>query len=68
MSVDSAEENEDHLLICDGLKSEVDENIEITFNSVFMNLENQKQAVKVFQAFLSKREFLLKYQENILHL
>ena len=62
-SVASAEENEDHLLVCDGLKSEVDNNEKITFNSVFMNLENQKKAVKAFKAVLMKREVLLKYQE-----
>ena len=43
-TVDSAAENEDHLLVCDGLKSEVDENEEISFNSVFMDLENQKKS------------------------
>ena len=67
-TVDSAAENEDHLLVCDGLKSEVDENEEITFNSVFMDLENQKKAVKAFKAVLSKREVLFKYRENVLHL
>ena len=44
-TVDSAEENEDHLLVSDFLKSEVDKNKQITFNSVFMNLEVPRKSL-----------------------
>ena len=59
-------ENEDHIIKCEALRSEVQrEDEEVSFSYVFMDIEKQKKAIEVFKAILRKREVLLKYQENI---
>ena len=57
-------ENEDHILQCDALKSEVENPGEVDFNFVYMDLNHQKKAVKAYKAVLRKREVLLKYQND----
>ena len=56
---DSVEE-EDHLLVCKNLKSEVKDD-EVIFEFVYKDVKHQKRAVKVFKAVLRKREILMKY-------
>ena len=56
-------ENEDHILQCDALKSEVENPGEVDFNFVYMDLNHQKKAVKAYKA-VRKREVLLKYQND----
>ena len=55
-------ENEDHLLQCEMLKSEVgDETVE--YDYVFQTIEKQKIALKAYRAVLRKREIMLKYHD-----
>ena len=54
-------EDEEHLLVCDQLKSEADDS-EVKFDFVFQNLENQVKAVKTYKSILRKREVLLEFQ------
>ena len=56
---DSVEE-EDHLLVCKNLKSEVKDD-EVKFEFVYKDVKHQKRAVKVFKAVLRKSEILIKY-------
>ena len=57
-------ENEQHLLQCKMLKSELSDP-EVKFEFVFQNLDKQKVALAAFKAVLRKREVILKYQENL---
>ena len=54
-------EDEEHLLVCAQLKSEVEDS-EVKFEFVFQNLGNQVKAVKAFKSLLRKREVLLNYR------
>ena len=54
-------EDEEHLLVCDQLKSEAGDS-EVKFDFVFQNLENQVKAVKTYKSILIKREVLLEFQ------
>ena len=56
-------ENEDHILICEILKSEIGDQ-QVEFDYVFQDLGKQKIAVKAFRSILRKREVLLKYQDG----
>ena len=56
-------ENEDHILQCEILKSEI-ENSEVSFDYVFKDLKKQILAVKTFKSVLRKREVFLRYQES----
>ena len=51
-------ENEDHILQCEILKSEI-ENSEVS-----LDLKKQILAVKTFKSVLRKREVFLRYQES----
>ena len=53
-------EDEDHLLDCKNLKSEIDD-VEVKFDFVYKDLIHQKRAVNAFKAVLRKREILMKY-------
>ena len=59
--VPNSVEDEEHLLVCDQLRSEAGDS-EVKFDFVFQNLENQVRAVKTFKSILRKREVLLKFQ------
>jgi hypothetical protein len=63
--LENSVENEEHLLHCDALKSEIEEDHEVNFDFVYKNLEHQRKAVYAYKAVLRKREVLLKYQENL---
>ena len=56
-------ENENHLLQCDMLESEVGNKV-ATFDDVFGSIEKQKTVLKEFKAVLRKRDVLLKYHED----
>ena len=56
-------ENEEHLLLCEGLKDEI-KNKDVKFDFVYGTMEQQKQALSEFKAVLRKRDFMLKYQER----
>ena len=51
-------EDEDHLLDCKMLRSEV-EDYDVTFDHVFSTLEKQINAVKVFEKVMRKRDLIL---------
>ena len=53
-------EDEDHLLDCKNLKSEVEDD-EVKFEFVYKDLIHQKRAVNAYKAVLRKREILMKY-------
>ena len=55
-------ENEDHLLKCEALTSEIKNDEGVEFSYVFDGIEKQKKAVEMFKAVIRKREVLLKYQ------
>ena len=57
---DDSVEDEDHLLDCKNLKSEIDDE-EVKYEFVFKDLIHQKRAIKAYKAVLRKREILLKY-------
>ena len=57
-------ENEDHLLRCEALISEINNDDGVEFSYVFQGLEKQKKAVEMYKAVIRKREVLLNYQEN----
>ena len=60
-----SQEDEDHLLKCESLVSEVDQDDQtVEFNFVYKDIGHQKQAVKVFKSVLRKREILLKYEKS----
>ena len=64
-----SQEDEDHLLKCESLVSEVDQDDQtVEFNFVYKDLGHQKQAVNVFKSVLRKREILLKYGKSWLKL
>ena len=56
-------ENEDHLLKCKMLVSEISDP-EVQFEYVFKDLEKQTIAIANFKAVLRKRDILLKLQEE----
>ena len=51
-------ENESHLLKCSQLVSEND-NLDVKYEDVFLSLEKQIKAVKVFEKINRKREIVL---------
>ena len=53
-------ENENHLLQCNMLESEVGNKM-VTFDDVFGSIEKQKTVLKEFKAVLRKRDVILKY-------
>ena len=57
-------ENEDHLLICESLKSE-NKNQNVKFDYVFQDFKKQKIAIHTFKSVLRKRDVILKYQEKL---
>ena len=56
-------ENEEHLLLCEGLKDEI-KNKDVKFDFVYGTIEQQKQALSEFKEVLRKRYRMLKYQER----
>ena len=61
--VDGVKEDEDHLLKCKMLVSEISDP-EVQFEYVFKDLEKQTIAIANFKAVLRKRDSLLKLQEG----
>ena len=58
-----SEENEDHILVCETLVSEIDvQDIKVEFDFVYRNIEYQKLAVKAYKSVLRKRGILLKFK------
>ena len=62
---DGVIEDENHLLQCKNLKSELTSDIFVEFKFVFEDLEKQTIAVSAFKSVLRKREVLLKFQEQL---
>ena len=56
---DGAVEDEDHLLLCDALRSDNSDQ-EVKFKFVYEDIDKQIRALKVFKAVIRKRNFLLK--------
>ena len=56
-------ENEDHLLQCEMLQSEIG-NQQVEFDYVYQDLEKQIIAIKAYKSVLRKREILLKFQDG----
>ena len=56
-------ENEQHLLLCENLISEI-KTEDVNFENLFGDFKTQKETLFAYKAVLRKREILLKFREN----